>query len=216
MVTLYIIPLTLAAYLLGAIPFALLIGRMQGVDVRTVGSGNVGATNVFRSVGKGWGALTFALDVLKGFLAAFLLPLCFPVEAVANHAGLIYGCAAIAGHNWPVYLKFKGGKGVATSAGVVLGVAPVAVGVGLAGWVLFFAVSRYVSMASVLGALVIAAAGWWRYGAENPVLAGVLTVLSALVIWRHRSNMGRLVEGTEPRFDVWCRQRVQDQGKGTE
>ena len=195
------IVLILAAYLIGAIPFALLIGRIKGVDIRQVGSGNVGATNVFRSVGKGWGVLTFVCDVLKGFLPAILFPLWATggIEQPET-AGLLYGCAAIAGHNWPVYLRFKGGKGVATSAGVLLGVAPPAVGIGLAVWVLLFAVFRYVSLASIGAAAAIPAAGWWLYGADNRVVPIVLTVLGLLVIWRHRTNIQRLLNGTEHTF----------------
>ncbi len=193
--------LILAAYFVGAIPFALLLGRLKGVDIREMGSGNVGATNVFRSVGKGWGVLTFICDVLKGFLPAIL----FPVWATGGieqpeTAGLIYGCAAIAGHNWPVYLRFKGGKGVATSAGVLLGVAPQAVAVGLAVWILLFAVFRYVSLASIGAAAAIPAAGWWLYGDTNRAVPVVLTLLGLLVIWRHRSNIQRLLNGTEHTF----------------
>jgi len=194
------IVLFLAAYLIGAIPFALLVGRSKGVDIRQVGSGNVGATNVFRSVGKGWGILTFACDVLKGFLPAFLFPLMWPVDQLPENAGLLYGCAAIAGHNWPVYLKFKGGKGVATSAGVLLGVAPPAVGIGLAVWIILFAITRYVSLASIGAATAIPAAAWWLYGATNYVLPAVLTILGILIIWRHRSNIQRLLNGTEHQF----------------
>lgn len=192
--------LFVASYLIGAVPFALLIGRLQGVDIRKVGSGNVGATNVFRSVGKGLGVLTFACDVLKGFLPAFLFPIWFPVVHAAENVGLLYGCAAIAGHNWPVYLRFKGGKGVATSAGVLLGVAPPAVGIGLAVWIVVYALARYVSLASIAGALAIPGASWWLYGAENWILPSVLTALGLLVIWRHRTNIQRLLNGTEHRF----------------
>ncbi len=192
--------LFLVAYLIGAIPFALLLSRMKGVDIRQVGSGNVGATNVFRSVSKGLGAMTFTCDVLKGFLPVFLFPLIWPVEQLPENAGLLYGCAAIAGHNWPVYLRFRGGKGVATSAGVLLGVAPPAVGIGLATWIALFVITRYVSLASIGAAIAIPAASWWLYGAENLVLPIILTILGMLIIWRHRSNIKRLLDGTEHEF----------------
>lgn len=195
-----LIGLLIVSYLVGAIPFALLISRLKGIDIRTVGSGNVGATNVFRSVGKSWGVMTFAADVLKGFLPAYLIPLYAPLAILPENAGLLYGCAAIAGHNWPLYLRFKGGKGVATSAGVLLGVALESVGVGVLTWVILFAVSRYVSLASIGAAFAIAIAGWWLYGAHNPLLAVVLTILGGLVIWRHRTNMQRLLNGTEHQF----------------
>jgi acyl phosphate:glycerol-3-phosphate acyltransferase len=193
--------LILCSYLLGAIPFALLTARINGIDIRKVGSGNVGATNVFRAVGKGWGVLTFGLDVLKGFLPTFLFPILFPVADPTLPVGLLYGCAAVAGHNWPVYLGFKGGKGVATSVGMLLGAAPASVGVGLIFWILTFVISRYVSLASMVAAVAIAASGWWLYGTQAPpVLAIVLTILSTLVIWRHRSNIERMCKGTEHRF----------------
>lgn len=197
-----IVLLTVASYLIGAIPFALLISRLKGVDIRQVGSGNVGATNVFRSVGKGLGVLTFVCDVLKGFVPAFFFPLSVGAGVLENpqNAGLIFGCAAIAGHNWPVYLRFHGGKGVATSAGVLLGVALPAVGIGVVIWIALFAFSRYVSLASIGAAAAIPAAGWWLYGATNPVLPAVLTGLGLLVIWRHRTNIQRLLNGTEHQF----------------
>ena len=191
---------TLAGYLFGAVPFAFLFARLRGVDIRTVGSGNVGATNVFRSVSKALGIATFAADALKGFIPARLFPLLaarwFGVDAGPG-MGLLCGCAAIVGHSWPVFLKFKGGKGVATSAGMLLGVAPAAVGIGLAVWILFFAATRYVSVASIAAAVAVPAAAWWLYGRANPVLPGVLTLLGALVIWRHRSNIERLRRGEE-------------------
>ena len=190
----------IASYLIGAIPFAWLIARTRGVDIRQVGSGNVGATNVFRSVGKGWGVLTFTADVLKGFLPAFLFPIWIPETAGTEYAGLLCGCAAIAGHNWPIYLKFKGGKGVATSAGVLLGVAPASVGIGIVAWATIFFTSRYVSLASVGAAIAIPLSGWWLYGAEQRVLAIVLTALGATVVWRHRSNLARIRAGTEHTF----------------
>jgi len=184
------------SYLVGAIPFALLLARTRGVDIRQVGSGNVGATNVFRSVDKRLGVLTFTLDVLKGFVPAFFLARLLPVE----HAGLLYGCAAIIGHNWPVYLRFRGGKGVATSVGVLLGVAPAAAGIGILAWVLLFATSRYVSLASIGAAAIIPASGWWLYADQGLVLPVTLTLLGAVVMLRHHSNIRRLLNGTEHQF----------------
>lgn len=192
---------TIVSYLIGAIPFAWLVAKAKGIDIRSVGSGNVGATNVFRSIGKGWGVLTFALDVAKGFSPAFLIPLLWSTADWPQNSGLLFGCAAIAGHNWPIYLKFKGGKGVATSAGVLLGVAPASIGIGLVVWLLSFAISRYVSLASILAAAAIPVAAWLLYGATNPLLSTVLTLLGGIVIWRHRSNIVRLRAGTEHRFD---------------
>lgn len=194
-----------AAYLLGAVPFAYLVARARGVDIRTVGSGNVGATNVFRAVGKGAGVLTFLLDAAKGYAAAAGLPpaltaLGVPADQHWPLYGALGGLAAVCGHNWPVYLGFKGGKGVATSAGMLLGIAPAAMGLGFGAWIVVFLASRYVSVASIAAALVVVAAGWvWR-APGAPLLPAFLTVIGALTLVRHRSNLQRLRAGTENRF----------------
>lgn len=189
--------LVVLGYLLGSIPFGLLISRAKGVDLRKAGSGNIGATNVFRVVGKSWGLLCFALDFVKGLLAAGALPLWLSVPG--PHAGLIAGAAAIAGHNWPLWLGFKGGKGIATSAGVLMAVAPWALLCGLGVWGLTLRLSRMVSLSSVLAALAVAVGGWFFHAEERwtPV---VLTVLAAIAVWRHRSNLQRIVRGEEHRF----------------
>jgi len=192
------------AYLLGAIPFGLLIARANGVDIRMVGSGNIGATNVFRALGKGWGILAFACDALKGFIAASVFPLLaktfgtFDGDTVLP---LVCACLAIVGHNWSVYLRFKGGKGVATSVGALIGLAPLAAGVGLLTWALVFVAKRYVSLASIAGAIMVAGTVWIFYAQTGILLPVVLTALSALVIWRHKNNIQRLMHGTENRFD---------------
>lgn len=190
--------LVLAAYLLGSIPNGLLIARLKGVDLQKVGSGNIGATNVFRCVGKGWGIAAFVLDAVKGFVPAFGFPLL--VAGAPNWLGLACGAAAVAGHNWPVWLKFKGGKGVSTSAGMLLGIAPAAVGVGFAVFALTVALTRFVSLGSILAAIAVPAAYLGMNGAENRLLAGALVVMGALVIFKHRANVGRLLRGTEPRI----------------
>ena len=167
------------AYLLGAIPFGLLIARANGVDIRAIGSGNIGATNVFRAVGKGWGLLAFACDALKGFIPASVFPLlaktlgAFDGDAVLP---LVCACLAVAGHNWPVYLRFKGGKGVATSVGALIGLAPAAAGVGLLTWALVFVATRYVSVASIAATIMVAGAVWFfeRIGLSPAVLFGYL------------------------------------------
>ncbi len=196
--------LIVASYLLGAIPFGLLIARSRGIDIRTVGSKNIGATNVLRSVGKPWGIATFVLDALKGFLPAFVFPdlgsawgADFQTMELARLAG---GAAAIIGHNFPIYLGFKGGKGVATSAGALLGIAPLAVLVGLGVWALVFFTSRYVSLASIAAAVAVPVAGWVWYRGAGIVVPCALTLLAALIILRHRANIRRLLDGTESRF----------------
>ena len=207
-----LVGLAAASYLLGAVPFGLLIGFARGVDIRTVGSKNIGATNVLRSVGKPWGIATFVLDALKGLVPTLLFPIVgnrlgadfLPSETLwqasqsLEIAGLVGGAAAILGHTFPVYLGFKGGKGVATSAGVVLGLAPLAVVVGLSVWAIFFYSFRYVSLASIVAAGAVAGFGWWRY--DGRLIPVALTVLSLLVILRHHANIRRLLNGTENRF----------------
>ena len=160
------------AYLLGAIPNGLLIARARGVDIRTVGSGNIGATNVFRAVGKGWGILTFFCDALKGFVPSFVFPLLVSSQfgEDLDYLGVACAAAAVAGHNWPIYLKFKGGKGVATTAGALLGIAPAAMGIGVAVWVVATFSTRYVSVGSILAAAAVPVAAWFLYRQDDLVL----------------------------------------------
>lgn len=195
----------LASYLTGAIPFAYIVARAKGVDIRKVGSGNVGATNVLRSVGKGWGILTFACDVLKGFVPSFAFPRVvaefLPATSAPPALALVCACLSVAGHIWPVYLRFRGGKGVATSAGALLGITPPVTGAAFAVWLVVFALTRYVSAASIAAALAMAAAGWSLLRGDGMLLPAILTGLAAAVIWRHRGNIGRLVNGTEHRVE---------------
>ena len=190
--------LVLAAYLLGAIPNGLLIARLKGIDLQQVGSGNIGATNVFRCVGKGWGIFAFVLDAVKGFVPAFFFPQL--MAGAPDWLGLACGVAAVAGHNWPVWLKFKGGKGVSTSAGMLLGIAPAAVGVGFLVFALTVALTRFVSLGSILAAIAVPAAYIAINGTGNKLLAGALIVMGLLVIFKHRANIRRLLQGAEPRI----------------
>ncbi|MBP7276087.1 MAG: glycerol-3-phosphate 1-O-acyltransferase PlsY [Kiritimatiellae bacterium] len=200
---LWIIGGCVASYLLGAVPCSYLIARARGVDIRKVGSGNVGATNVFRSVGKGWGVLAFFLDALKGAAPAlWMLPAIRAMGGpdLAPDWRLAFGAMAVVGHNWPIFLGFKGGKGVATSAGMLLAVAPAAVGIGLLVWVMLFAASKYVSLASIGAAVATPAAAWALYAREGLIRPIVLTAMGLLTIVRHRANLARLRAGTEHRF----------------
>lgn len=198
-------------YLLGAVPFSFLIARARGVDIRKTGSGNVGATNVFRSVGKGWGLLAFACDAAKGFVAAVALPPLAQAAAGAEFSsewpGVLCAAAAIAGHTWPVFLGFRGGKGVATGAGAMLGLAPRALGAAFIVWVLCFAACRYVSAASIAAAAAFAGAAWLLYSGEGAALPAAATALCLLVIYRHKSNIRRLLQGTESKLDLSRRTR---------
>ena len=187
-----------AAYLMGSIPCGLLIARLKGVDLQKVGSGNIGATNVYRCVGKAWGVAAFVLDAVKGFVPAFVFPRL--MESAPPWMGLACGIAAVAGHNWPVWLKFKGGKGVSTSAGMLLGIAPAAVGIGFAVFAATVLITRFVSLGSILAAIAVPAAYIGLHGAENRLLAGALIVMGLLVVVKHRANIGRLLKGAEPRI----------------
>ncbi len=190
----------LASYLLGSVPCGLLAGKLKGIDVRDHGSRNIGATNVLRTCGKPLGLSVFALDVLKGFL---------PVYAAAQlefdtGMRISVAFAAILGHNFPVWLKFKGGKGVATSAGALLALIPIPLLAALVVWILIFFTTRYVSLASLAGAVTVPAAlaalSAQRNHWDRPLL-GFTLILCALVFYRHRANIGRLLKGTENRFE---------------
>jgi len=190
------------SYLLGGIPFGFLIAKSRGVDIRVTGSGNIGATNVMRVVGKPWGVLTLVLDALKGLVAAACLPT-LAGDAFPAWLRLACGCAAILGHSFPVYLRFKGGKGVATSAGVLIGVAPAAFGVGIGVFAVLFGIFRYVSLGSIGAAIAVPVAAYcFERGSEEPnfVTTYVLVVLGVVVVLRHSANIKRLLAGTENRF----------------
>ncbi len=193
-----------ASYLLGAIPFGYVIAKSKGIDLFKTGSGSIGATNVFRSLGKKWGILTFFLDALKGFIPSFFFPLLASrYDAECNQFLLALLCAALSvtGHNWPVYLRFKGGKGIATSAGALAGIVPGLIGSGLITWTVVFLLTRYVSVASITVAVIIMIGGWVFYSDRGPALPVVLTILGIFAIWRHKSNIQRLINGTENRFE---------------
>ena len=192
-----------AAYLLGGIPFGLLLSRCKGVDVRKTGSGNIGATNVFRSVSRPLGVLTFGLDAFKGFVPAHFLPILGnppPSGFQPLELPLLFGALAMIGHMFPPYLRGRGGKGIATGAGVLLAVMPKVFVAGLLAWLLLFLLTRYVSVASLGAALVVGGVGSWLLAETSPRVAIALVVLVFLAIWQHRSNIARLVQGTEHRF----------------
>lgn len=195
----------LASYLIGAVPFAYLLARAKGVDIRAIGSGNVGATNVFRAVSRPLGILTFLLDVGKGFGPAFLLPRLAPgdlPDRATLSLGLLCACMAVIGHTWPVYLRFRGGKGVATTSGALLALVPAAAGIAFAAWAIVFAGSRYVSAASLAAAAATSASSWFLYlETRGPLLPSALTAIAILVMARHTGNIRRLLRGTENRFE---------------
>ncbi len=205
----FILAAVVAAYLLGAIPFAYIIARAHGKDLYDIGSGNIGATNLARAVGRPWGYFCFALDVLKGFAPMLVVGaiLRMPDKPMFLAGWLLVGVAAILGHVFPVYLGFKGGKGVATSFGVALGLWPyftLSALVALAAWGTAVLVWRYVSLASILAAvsfpvallLGILAVPGWEASDLWPLLVAA-TAIPVLVIVRHRENIRRLLAGTE-------------------
>lgn len=182
------------AYLLGSIPFSYLVARRRGVDVRTVGSGNVGATNVMRNVGRGAGLLAFALDFLKGAAASLMGRLVEPDSPLPA----LCATMAVLGHMYPVWLRFRGGKGVATGAGAFLPLAPAATVAALATFGVVLAASRYVSIASIAGTLVLAFAAF-LLGAPTSVVRAAAG-MAVLIVWKHRANLQRIAHGTESRM----------------
>jgi len=191
------------SYLLGATPSGYLAGMACGMDVRSAGSGNIGATNVLRVLGKKAGAIVLAADALKGFVSARWIPLLamhlFPsAGASRENLALAGGVAAILGHIYTFWLWFKGGKGIATSGGVVLAWAPAACLTALALWGLVLALSRYVSLASIAAAIILPFAVWFWNG--TAAMTGVMTGLSLLALYKHKANIQRLLTGAESRI----------------
>lgn len=188
------------AYLAGSIPSAYIAGKLRGVDLRQHGSGNLGATNVVRVLGAKTGAVVFLADVLKGFLPVFFLPI-YTETLQPGLWALVYGVAAILGHVKPIFLLGKGGgKGVATATGVFLALAPVPMLISMATWILVFAISRYVSLASLVGAVVLPAAILILYRDPGSPVFIASVIIAAFVFWTHRANIGRLRRGEEHRF----------------
>ena len=205
------IVVAVAAYLLGSIPFGFLVAKAKCVDIRSVGSGNIGATNAMRVLGKPAGILVLLLDALKGYAAcAFISPLTYnflfapglegvvPIE-IQMRFKVLAGVCAVLGHNYTCWLKFKGGKGIATSAGVYLALAPWAVLVALIVFILAVLLTRYVSIGSIAAAIALPVTVW-ILSPQNLFLGIVTTALGALAVYKHKSNIQRLMAGTENRL----------------
>jgi glycerol-3-phosphate acyltransferase PlsY len=203
--------LIITAYLLGSIPFALIIAKAHGKDLRTIGSGNIGATNLSRALGRKWAFFCFFLDVLKGLvpMLAATFNLSSPPTIVQLFLCLAVGCAAISGHIFPIYIKFKGGKGIATSFGVALGLWPyytICASIAFVIWAAVVLLSRYMSLASITASvafpislvLVIAIIPAWDIANLWPLLTAAVAI-PIMVIVRHRENIKRLIAGTENR-----------------
>ncbi len=231
----------LIAFLLGSIPFGLIIAKAKGINIREHGSGNIGATNVLRVVGKKYGITCLLLDLLKGFIPVLLAVNLIVIQGKANgplHIDalaqfahtlpaseqflgqlihVLTALAAILGHNYSPWVGFRGGKGIATSAGVLLALMPAGVGLLLIVWLFVFAITRYVSLASIIAAVTLpmithygarfhhvgndkSLPTLWEAGVWNKPLFFFTLVVALLAVWRHRSNIQRLLAGTENRF----------------
>ena len=208
--------IALAAYLLGSIPFGFLVAKAKGIDIRSVGSGNIGATNAMRVLGKPAGILVLLMDVLKGYVACAFLPPTIFNWLIPHYSGLfryfhdtpvefqtrlfvVAGIFAVLGHNYTCWLKFKGGKGIATTAGVYLALAPWALLIALGVFILAIVVTKYVSVGSIAAAVALPAAVWIM-SPNNLFLGIVTTALGALAVYKHKSNIQRLMAGTENRL----------------
>lgn len=195
-----------SAYLLGSIPTGYLVGRARGIDVRTVGSGNIGATNAFRVLGKSAGTVVLIVDALKGWIAVALVPQfiygCFfstpwTVEN-RDYLRIIAAIVVILGHNYTCWLKFKGGKGIATTAGVLIALVPLTFLIGITLWIIVCFLTRYVSVASIVAAVALPIITWIAGYGHRLII--VTAVMSVLAIFKHRANISRLMRGTENRI----------------
>lgn len=186
-----------ASYLLGAIPTSLWVVRAaRGIDLRTVGSGNLGATNLYRLLGFKFAIPVGLFDALKGAIPVAVFG---PWAGLGVVGSLLLGAVAVMGHAFSIFARFKGGKGVATGSGIVLGLAPWAFLVTLVIWVITVRVSGYVSLGSILAAAVLPSAVWFLHPSERAIVWWI-AALSAAIIWLHRANIRRLIAGTENRF----------------
>ncbi len=194
------------SYLIGGIPFGYLIAVTKGIDIREEGSGNIGATNVSRVLGRKYGLIIFILDMFKGFVAVFFIPLLasgmeYPTTP-DNLLVILCGLFAVLGHAFPVYLRFKGGKAVATSFGIFVWLAPIPILISFGVWIVTVMVSRYVSLGSMIGTLVVIGAIVYFVDApfgDNVYLTFLAVAVAILVIAKHKSNIQRIVSGTEKR-----------------
>lgn len=195
----------LLAYLFGSIPTGFLVAKARGVDIRSSGSGNIGATNVFRILGKPAGVFVLAADILKGWLAvavvAKLVSAWLAPDATAQEREwlwIIAAVAAVLGHNYTCWLNFRGGKGIATSAGVLVALVPWSLLIILVVWLVVFGCTRYVSLASICASATLPVAAWLT--GESLTMVTITGGLAAMAIYKHKSNIQRLLKGTESRF----------------
>jgi acyl phosphate:glycerol-3-phosphate acyltransferase len=199
------IVVAVVSYLLGSIPTGFLVAKARGIDIRAVGSGNIGATNVFRILGKPAGIFVMLADVLKGAVAVLIAVRVIGPWFSGVHGnqanewyGVCAGVAAILGHNFTCWLSFKGGKGIATSAGVLIALVPWSLVIILVVWIVTLAISRFVSLASVCASATLPFAAWMT--GESPTMILITGGLAVLAIYKHRTNIKRLLNGTESRI----------------
>ena len=196
---------TLIAYLLGSLMGAMLVGAARGVDIRAQGSGNAGGTNALRTQGFWFAAGVVVIDIGKGALAAGLLPE-WNIPGMAMDPGIDRGwlaascaAAAVAGHVWPLYHDFRGGKGGATLVGALLVLAPAVMPVAIAGWLLIVLLTGYVGLATMIAAVSVPPA-LWLFGRQSPSLTAFAIAMAAFIVWAHRSNIERMRAGREPQL----------------
>lgn len=196
------------AYLVGSIPTGYLVARARGVDIRSMGSGNIGATNALRVLGKRVGIMVLLFDFAKGLLACLGLPLLMqalygPEEVRIGTISLAFASAVgvVVGHNFTIWLRFKGGKGIATTAGVMAALVPWALVAALSVWILLLLLTRYVSVGSVAAAVTMPVATWFTSHGDI-LLTAMMSILGIMAIWKHKGNLQRLVAGTESRFSL--------------
>lgn len=199
------------AYLLGSIPTGFLVAKAKGLDIRSVGSGNIGATNVFRILGKPAGIFVLVIDGLKGYTACtWASDLILQYFATQNndpeYLRIVAGIFAVLGHNYTCWLRFKGGKGIATSAGVLAGLVPWALIIILTIWIVVFALTRYVSLGSIAASFTLPFATWLC--GYSPKLIAITALMGALAIYKHKGNIQRLLQGTESRIGSKHREAI--------
>lgn len=197
--------IAVGSYLLGSIPAGFIAGKIRGIDLRLHGSGNIGATNALRVLGKPWGYGVFLFDFLKGLAPVLMAGIWGGMVGIhpASVPGAMAALCALIGHSFPVWLGFKGGKGIATSAGVMVGLFWPAFVFCLGVWLLFFTITRYVSVASIAASIALptAVSALFLLHRTDWLALVVSFLMCALALWRHRSNIARLRAGTEPRFE---------------
>ena len=183
------------SYFLGSIPFGLIVSKLRGIDIRLHGSKNIGATNVLRVLGKKWGIITFFLDALKGFIPSFFFPLFFKGSQFYD-IGVLFGVFSILGHTFSIFLNFKGGKGVATSTGMLAGIVPLAALIGIISWTVCLSVSKYVSVSSIVASFVVLLVVLLDKSCSS-ILQILMISITILIIFLHKENIKRLLNGTE-------------------